>query len=155
MLHSQLACRIPCWGCIGLSLQSRTPQGRTGWRQGCSLCSLLFSSLPPSSPSLLSLLCIFKQVTASEPSNTEGLYSLAQVYYSLNNIFNLPKSEEFLQKVLKLSPNHRDALHYLGQIHYRGQSYGQAATVWRKLASLGPGHRDVAALLKVAEKYSK
>ena len=88
------------------------------------------------SSSLLSLHCTLKQVTASKPRNTEALYSLAQVYYSLKNFFNLPKSEQLLQKVLKLSPSHRDALYYLGQIHYKGQGYGQAATVWKKLASL-------------------
>ena len=114
------------------------------------LFNISFSSHPPTPLSLsVSLPPSLQQVIITTPKNVAALFSLGQVYYSLQN---LPKSEELFQKVLKLSPHHKETLYYLGHVYYKGQRYSEAASIWRRLDR---GYKDVATQLTLAERHSK
>ena len=90
-----------------------------------------------------------QQVLSVQPRNTQALFHRALAYHALQN---LQKSEELLLNLLKLSPAHKDGLYYLGLVYFKGQRYGKAAEVWKKLDR---NYRDVASQLKLAEKHAK
>lgn len=93
--------------------------------------------------------CSLSQALNSRSTNQEALLAQALVYYGLQN---LQKSEEYFKKLLKISPDHKDGLYYLGHVYYKGQKYQEAVKSWKKLDSK---YRDVTEQLKLAKKYSK